>query len=379
LTPEVVVVGAGPAGSIAALVLARAGVRVRILDRLTFPRPKLCGDTINPGTLGLLRRLGVSAEIERRGRPVEGMVVTGEDGVAVEGRYPRGLSGCAINRRELDAVLLRQAVAAGAVYEAGAPVRRAVLGGDGVQGVLVGHDGGGRAVHARVTIAADGRRSTLAFGLGLARHPARPRRWAIGGYFDDVAGMTSMGEMHIRDGRYIGVARTPEGAVNVCLVKPAATGELGDPRMTLWDEIRNDPVLGRRFGGARLVTDPTVLGPLAVDAATSADRLPPGLLLAGDAAGFVDPMTGDGLRFAVQGGELAAHAALRALARGWDGVHRQHDADRRRAFAGKWRFNRALRMLVGSASALRAAGTAARMAPSVVRVLIARAGDCDLA
>jgi flavin-dependent dehydrogenase len=104
-----------------------------------------------------------------------------------------------------------------------------------------------------------------------------------------------------------------------------------------------------------------------------------GLLLAGDAAGFIDPMTGDGLSFALRGGELAAAAALRALERGWAGVHAQLVEDRRRAFAGKWRFNRALRSLVASPSAVRTAAAAARIAPGAVRAVIARAGDCDLA
>src|SRR5262245_10130458 len=96
---DVLIVGAGPAGAIAGLVAARAGARVRIVDRAVFPRDKLCGDTVNPGTLGMLRRLGVAGEIERRGRPVAGMVLTGERGVTIEGRYPAGVSGRAIVRR----------------------------------------------------------------------------------------------------------------------------------------------------------------------------------------------------------------------------------------------------------------------------------------
>ncbi|HWW86843.1 MAG TPA: FAD-dependent monooxygenase, partial [Vicinamibacterales bacterium] len=85
---DVLVIGAGPAGAVAAVVLARAGARVRILDRSSFPRAKLCGDTVNPGTLATLARLDLSDEIEERGLRVDGMVVTSEDGVAIEGRYP---------------------------------------------------------------------------------------------------------------------------------------------------------------------------------------------------------------------------------------------------------------------------------------------------
>ena len=86
-----------------------------------------------------------------------------------------------------------------------------------------------------------------------------------------------------------------------------------------------------------------------------------GLLLAGDAAGFIDPMTGDGLRFAVRGGVLAADAALEALASGWNGVHaRLATARRRREFGAKWRFNRALRAIVASPAAVRVGACAAR-------------------
>jgi flavin-dependent dehydrogenase len=108
------------------------------------------------------------------------------------------------------------------------------------------------------------------------------------------------------------------------------------------------------------------------------DEAVDGLLLAGDAAGFIDPMTGDGLSFAIRGGELAAAAAIRALEHGWAGVHAQLAAVRQRAFARKWRFNRALRALVASPLSIRVATGTARIAPGVVRAIIARAGDCDL-
>src|SRR5262245_45601908 len=107
---DVLIIGAGPAGATAALVLARAGVRVRLLDRAAFPRDKLCGDTINPGTIAALRRLGVADDVERCGLPIEGMILTGEGGAMVRAWYPDGLRGCAMVRRELDWILLRRAI-----------------------------------------------------------------------------------------------------------------------------------------------------------------------------------------------------------------------------------------------------------------------------
>ena len=392
---DVLIVGAGPAGAVAAVVLARAGVRVRIVDRATFPRGKLCGDTVNPGALARLQALGLAADLEVRGLPVAGMLVTGERGVAIEGRYPDGVVGRAIVRRDLDWLLLRGAIDAGCQFEAGVNVRGAVVtdtkAGRAVSGVTIGANGGGETLAARVTIAADGRHSTIAFGLGLARHPPRPRRWAIGAYYENfINGVRRvsdpppdprltpgvLGEMHIRRGRYIGVAPLPGGLTNVCLVRPSRPGDadLRDPAALLFRELMRDPLLRDRAATARLVGPPVVLGPLAVDA-TGAGL--DGLLLAGDAAGFIDPMTGDGLRFAVRGGELAATAAMRALEHGWTGVHQQHAAARRAEFSPKWRFNRALRALVASPRAVDVAAFGARVAPVALRRVIEHAGDCD--
>ena len=210
--PDAVVVGAGPAGSIAALVLARAGVDVRLVDRSGFPRGKLCGDTLNPGALSILDRLGIGTRVRERAIPIGGMVVTGPLGARVACDYPDGLAGAAISRRDLDAVLLDAAVAAGAEFVPGTPVRGALCadGGARVAGVCVGQEG--RSMPARLVIAADGRRSRLASALGLTRPAAAPRRWAFGAYFTDVDGVTARGEMHVRpDGytRRCSVARQP--------------------------------------------------------------------------------------------------------------------------------------------------------------------------
>jgi len=137
--------------------------------------------------------------------------------------------------------------------------------------------------------------------------------------------------------------------------------------------VTRDAALRDRFAGARFAAPPVMLGPLAVDARpVTLD----GLLLAGDAAGFIDPMTGDGLRFAIRGAELTALAATDALAHGWDGVHTRLAEQRRRAFAAKWRFNRAVRSLSLSPSAVAVAAAGARVAPAVLRRAMIYAGDC---
>jgi flavin-dependent dehydrogenase len=226
-----------------------------------------------------------------------------------------------------------------------------------------------------VVIAADGRASRLASALGLSRFAASPRRWAFGAYFQGVTGQNARGEMHVRRDGYIGVAPLPCGLTNVCVVRDGVSGFSRTGNDIVADAVANDRVLRDRFAPARQVSAVTTLGPLAIDS-----RAPgcPGLLLAGDAAGFIDPMTGDGLRFALRGGILAAEAALRELDTGqpaWQSLA----ANRTHEFAGKWRINRVLRRLVGSPAGVDLAARLAAHWDAPVRYLIGVAGDVALA
>jgi len=372
---DVVIAGGGPAGALAAIILARAGARVRVFERARFPRHKLCGDTLNPGALAVLARHLDTAPLVSRSDAIHGMLITGPGGVQVRAVYGEGMAGRAVTRSVLDDWLLREAEQAGAQVEEGVAVKAAHVAGGRVAGVVVGS---GAGVHpARLVIAADGRRSTLAFSRQLAHQPARPRRWAIGGYFTGADGCGTVGEMHVRKGHYIGVAPVPGGLTNVCVVMPHAVGDapLGAPGLLLRSRLDADPGLRDRFAGATPAGDPVVLGPMAVDADAAGE---PGLLLAGDAAGFIDPMTGDGLRLALAGAELAAGVALRVLS-GTLPVGRAHlelARLRREAFASKWRFNRTLRSLVTSPRGVSAAAVAARLVPSMFESIIRYAGDC---
>ncbi len=407
---DVLVVGAGPAGSVAALLLARAGLRVRLLDRARFPRFKLCGDTLNPGALALLRAVDLATwrDVTARGLPIAGMTVTGPGGARVTAGYPAGIAGVAISRSELDRRLLDTAIAAGVQFDD----RVAVLGpivedglSDGVlnvsEGVASGFGrtglrvtgvriGGGRqecTLAARLVIAADGRASRLGSALQLSHFAPRCRRWAFGAYYTGVSGLSDRGEMHIQRGGYLGIAPLPGGIANVCVVRElppgssAAAAPVGaaarglSPVEVIARAVAADPALRQRFNDAEPCMPGTVLGPLARDADAAGV---PGLLLAGDAAGFVDPMTGDGLRFAIRGAVLAAEAALGELASGAP-AYGALAAARRREFAAKWRINRGLRLLVGSPRgvALAAALTARWAAP--VRLLVGIAGDVPLA
>jgi flavin-dependent dehydrogenase len=372
---EVLVAGAGPAGAVTALCLARAGVRVLLVDRSRFPRDKLCGDTLNPGAMAVLRTLGLAGPVESAGVPLEGMTVTGPHGVCVEATYAAGQRGYAMSRRELDIRLVEAAAAAGAQVELGVRVCAPLVEEDAavprVRGVELAARGRRVRLPATVTVAADGRRSTLAFALGLARHPARPRRWAVGAYIEGMAGMQPRGEMHIRPGHYLGLSPLPGGVTNACLVT-ADRARLADASGALDEVLRRDPQLRDRATAVRRISPVTTLGPLAMEVAGTGL---PGLVLAGDAAGFVDPMTGDGLRLAVHGAWLAAGAVLAELETPGVEAWRRLAAARRQAFARKLRVNRLLREMVARPTAVRVGAIGARFAPCVLRRVVRFAGD----
>jgi len=377
---DVLVVGAGPAGSVAATVLARAGARVRLLDRARFPRTKLCGDTLNPGALALLDQLdreglapGLCQRVRARALPVAGMIVSGPDGSDVTADYPDGIRGLAIGRSDLDLCLIETAAAAGADVVEGVRALLPVVEQGRVHGVQVQ----GRtsdAWHAPHIVIADGRGSRIASALQLSRFARRPQRWAFGAYFSGVTGVGLRGEMHLRRDGYIGIAPLPGGLTNVCLVRHRRDRRslIGiDQRRIILDTVGRDAFLHARFVAARQESALIALGPLAIDADAPGC---PGAVLAGDVAGFVDPMTGDGLRFAVRGGMLAAEAVLSELATGQPAAETLARA-RRRAFTGKYRFNRALRLLSGSPTALSAVAWLGGRWPAPAELVVRVAGD----
>jgi flavin-dependent dehydrogenase len=374
---DVLIAGAGPAGAIAGLVLARAGVRVLIVDRETFPRDKLCGDTLNPGAIALLGRLGITGGPLGDARPLAGMVLTDERR-AVPARYPDGQVGRAITRRVLDAWLLDLAIRAGAKFEERVMVRGAVIdetaGLPRVRGLRVDRRGsGGPSIRlpSLMTIGADGRRSVLAREMGLSSHPSR-RRWAFGVYASGIADLGDLGEMHVRRGHYFGIAPLTDTLANICVVTgPRPPGPR--PMDVIRRTVGTDERLRDRMRDVRYESPVSVLGPLAVDVRSAGVD---GLLLAGDAAGFVDPMTGDGLRLAMCGAVLAAETARRALETGdtASASARLFEA-RREVLAAKLRFNRAVRALMDSPAALGLVGWGAAAAPAIVGRLVRYAGD----
>jgi len=387
---DAVVVGGGPAGSATALLLARAGASVLLLDRARFPRHKPCSEYLSPATTPILERLGagVLAAIERAAHAkLYGMKVVAPSGAAMSGRFaadhghapPRPYS-FAVSRASFDIILVRAAAREGAVVREGATVEDLVWDQGRVAGVVARSSDGQRVTcNARVVVGADGLHSVVARRLGLLR-TSPPRRVAFTAHVAHVDGVGGMGELHVGRRGYVGLGPIGEDVTTVALVVPLAAvrGRTSDFRRGFFAELERYPQLAGRFARRRLVRDVLATGPFAQWA-----RRPTvdGALLVGDAADFFDPFTGQGIHAALRGAELAAECLTPALARGVSGrpvsaaMLAPYVRARRREFAGKWALERLIGLGVGwPALTERVVGRLARR-PDLADLLVGATGN----
>jgi geranylgeranyl reductase family protein len=377
---DVVVAGGGPAGAAVACFLAQRGHDVLLLDAARFPRDKVCGESVSPEAWRLLDAMGAADRVRSLSpHPLRGMRLVSPDGTAFRGEYRgRDRPGFAVRRLALDEALLTAARDAGVEVREGARVTGLVRESGTVAGVVAQTGGEARTTRARVTIGADGRRSVVARSLGLLREHPRMRRFAVRGYWEGVEALGDVGEMHVGGGGYCGVAPLSPTLANVAFVldrrEMAPAG--GDLEAFYRDALRRRwPRLAERLEGGRLAFPPRAIGPLALDCrAVTA----PGAVLVGDAAGFYDPFTGEGVTLALRTAELAAAAIHTAFGRSVSSPlprlvayeRSRHDATR-----DKFRFNRLLQVAVGWPDAANAVARRLARRPDLADRLVSIAGD----
>jgi flavin-dependent dehydrogenase len=378
---DAVVVGAGPAGATTALLLARAGASVLLLDRARFPRDKPCSEYLSPATTDVLERLGggILGAVERTTHArLYGMKVVAPGGAAMVGRF-RGASrpySFAVPRTSFDAILVAAAARAGADVRESTTVENLAWDGGTVAGVVARSCNGQRVTcNARVVVGADGLRSVVARRLGLVRY-SPPRRFAFTAHVADVAGVEQLGELHVSERGYVGLGAVGGGITTVALVLPGrvvrARGR--DSRAAFFAELDRFPGLAGRFDPRRLVRAVLTTGPFAQWARVAAL---PGALLVGDAADFFDPFTGQGIHTALRGAELVAECLMAALAPGGSTTTPLHSYERarRRAFRGKWLLERLIGVGVGSPALTdRVVGRLARR-PDLADLLVSATGN----
>ncbi|CAB4762044.1 MAG: geranylgeranyl reductase family protein [Actinobacteria bacterium] len=310
-TVDVAIIGAGPSGTAAAIMLARSGRTVVVIDKATFPRDKICGDGLTTGALRLLEDLGLKPASVASWKPVEDVIVHSPRHRTVTFPLPRGQGQFAVvaRRVDLDAALVALAREAGATVLDGHAFTRI----DTLHDHVVVHAEGIEPITARHVIGADGMWSPLRKALG-ANVAGYLGEWhAFRQYFHSVAPRAAS-ELHVwfepdlLPG-YVWSFPLPDGRANVGFgITRGATIRTRDMKR-LWPEILARPHIRAVLGPGAVAESPHRAWP--IPARVDAVQLASGrALFVGDAAAATDPMTGEGIGQALQSGVLAAQAVI---------------------------------------------------------------------
>ncbi|WP_061300492.1 geranylgeranyl reductase family protein [Herbidospora cretacea] len=318
---DVIVVGAGPAGSTTAFYLAQSGLSVLLLEKTTFPREKVCGDGLTPRAVKELLAMGVDVDapgwIRNKGLRVVG------GGLSFELDWPELSSfpdfGLVRTRKDFDQILADHAVSRGVTMLQGVNVTAPVL--DERSGHVVGvKTASGDVYRSRLVIAADGNSTRISLAMGLHKREDRPIGVAVRTYYLSPRHTDDYLEtwLELWDGErllpgYGWVFGVGDGTSNVGLglLNTSEAFKKIDYRDLLRRWTKNMPA---EWG----FVEENMVGPIRGAALPMAFNRQPhytrGLVLVGDAGGMINPFNGEGIAYAMETGRIAADAVVTALA-----------------------------------------------------------------
>lgn len=305
---DVIVVGAGVAGSTTALLLGRAGFRVLLLEKARFPRSKVCGEGLMPSAVKALDRLDLLCELQQADpQPFWGVGFYPQCGKALELDFREvsaSTRGLVLPRLHLDSLLAARAGRQpGVTLVEGFLVRKVRVLPDRV---LVAGAQGRRRFHysARAAVGADGIHSRFHRDLSISRRLPRRGRFALRCYHSFLRGGQPLVEVHFSPAGEAYVAPHSRQGVLVALLLFQSVDSRAVPLADLyWNHLRRFPLLWERLGEPPAAHVPETTAPLSLKLSRSHHHR---VLLAGDAAGAADPVTGQGMTVALKDAELAA-------------------------------------------------------------------------
>jgi flavin-dependent dehydrogenase len=319
---DAVIVGGGPAGTSAAIHLARAGARVLLAEQKKFPRPKLCGEFISPECLEHFERLGVVDRMMSAGGALLSETVfysrSGRNLSVPSAWFKEGTAGAlGLSRAEMDERLLARARAAGVEVLEETQAVGMLMDERRVRGVRLKQGGQSLEIDSLIAIDATGRSRSLARRLEKdakrrSRKGSAPLV-AFKAHLENGGGASGSCEIYFYRGGYGGLNRVEGGLSNLCFIARAR-----DVRACGGDagRVMREVVMKNRRAAETLARAQVRSGWLAVALEDfGRRRIVPaeGMLAVGDAASFIDPFTGSGMLMALESGELAAQTVARHL------------------------------------------------------------------
>jgi menaquinone-9 beta-reductase len=316
---DVAIVGAGPAGSSAAISLARRGYAVALIDKEQFPRDKLCGDFVNPAIWPIYRDLGVNNEIlARNHEKISAIRVTsfsGEEAILPISKQIHDASfGLSIHRRDLDYVLFQAALRDGVIVLQKRWIKKLSKEPEGWH-IHAQHESVNETFRSKILIGADGRNSWVAHHTGLHRNTLSGGK-AVGLQFrlKNFHKIPGRVEIHVFPGGYAGLVQLGDGTANLCLSVTRdhlPRGRLADLPAELG--LSENPFLRELLRNAEFSQEARSTFPVYFPPRRAYDER---ILLIGDAAQVIEPVTGEGVYFATVSGLIAAQTVDKCFQRG---------------------------------------------------------------
>lgn len=318
---DVIVVGGGPAGTIASMFLKKAGKRVLLIDKARFPRDKICGDAQGRKLATIMKELGIYEDYTKLpGVPIYGIRLSSPNGIQIDMDLipPDATPGYIVRRMDLDNFLFQKTKAFDVETRERIVVEDIIFDESGAVRELKCKDLDSNepvTLTARLFIAADGADSLFAKKLNL-KNPPEHFIVALRAYYRNVEGMNDKIELHLLKDLipgYFWIFPLPNKEANVGLGMVIKTKNEKNINLVteLKKAIAENPLFVERFRGAEL------------DGGIKAWNLPvashrrklvgPNYVLIGDAAGLIDPLSGEGVGTAAISGRHAAHVAIEAL------------------------------------------------------------------
>jgi len=309
---DIAIVGAGPAGSATAIGLAQRGYEVALFDKQWFPREKLCGDFVNPINWPVFRELGVEERVLAQPHAaVTGFRLTSCSGDEAEAPFSSPQIGLGLRREQLDQVLLERAMNLGVTVRLGCRIENLSRSAQGWQLSA----GGDESWQARILIGADGRNSWVAQQLGMNRRATTQGR-CVGFQvrLQSPGAVVGKVEIHLFRGGYAGLIGLGDGTINLCLsIDKQMLPRERPAEFLLTKCLPQNPYLKNLLHRSTSAGEFRSAYPVYFPMRRCTTH---GALLVGDAARVSEPVTGEGIYFAMRSGLLAAETIDEALRKG---------------------------------------------------------------
>jgi flavin-dependent dehydrogenase len=311
---DVIIAGAGPAGSSAAIHLAHNGIRVLLVEQKKFPRPKLCGEFISPECQKHFENLGVAGAMSASQPAALTETVfysTGGHHLTIPSTWFGGSAALGLSRAVMDNVLLQRAQDCGVTVLEGKTINEPILEGTQVKGVRLKENGREQEYFAPLTIDATGRARILTKKLHRSEPKSKAKLIAFKAHLRNTRVATNACEIYFYPGGYGGLS-TVEGEVsNLCFIVSAEQVKRyhSNPEVVVRETVMKNRRAAYTLDQAQPASEW-----LSASWERFGRRQPSpakGLLTIGDSAAFIDPFTGSGMLMALESGELAAEVIVR--------------------------------------------------------------------